>query len=833
MVIGPILGMFPSGADVCGAEDAFSDYLRKDREAFNLFQRGGSESTQSNANARAAERSPVTSDSGAGEAVTAVPSAEAQRLDLTKGVSILIPASALSQPTVFSVRVVTHEAVLLGDGDSRPLGGVELDVQPASAVAWPLTVTFPYAATRMNPRYSAEEQLMVEQQTTTNGIWRPVPFAVSPLSTDALQTVQATVRTCGMLRCVSVAYERRPKAKKAGGDVYATPRGGLSTVAIGGIVFGTGIAANQMYEWVWLDVHTSAHFRVLYSASAVTDSATVGATNWPAAAGTTSTVPAFVQSLTDFGEVAWSAYTNAGFAMPASPVTVKLDAWYFRNHSAPGLYDWRWGRIHIRTDKFAVKDKFRSLKHRIGHELFHACQNAVLGLFLESTMQKFLAYLEATAEYASCRLAWTLDSEMGHGNLSLNPKLLQYPFMATGVHPGEGSEVEYDKGYWIEYFCKSGVTITGLCAAVSARAADYDPFRSGLDDCLRALPLPSSAGDCYRRLAAYYLFADAVPSRFGASCTESGNAIDLPSAPNTFAPVNWSTALATGLTAKVFMMVAPGNMDGQARLQVQLTALSGGAVVDVFKFPDSQRVPGTPDVSAPWHVGSMNKVGDVCPLTADACARIYLVAINTNTAAAQVGVQVSLANVLIDRLDPVMAATGTTMRVFGTGFGDDPKAGKVCFAGAEVPGTGVVSWQDKGIALLVPLQAISGNVTVNVNGSISNPKWLNVADPLKVEFKKKYEEDYLTEIVIDASGGKAPYGCSWTLEKGGADGTTSGTGFVVQTKIYAPSHTHVFDPDGPPFEEGPPALLTYTLVDALCQTNSDAVNMGETPWPFE
>ncbi len=32
---------------------------------------------------------------------------------------------------------------------------------------------------------------------------------------------------------------------------------------------------------------------------------------------------------------------------------------------------------------------------------------------------------------------------------------------------------------------------------------------------------------------------------------------------------------------------------------------------------------------------------------------------------------------------------------------------------------------------------------------------------------------------------------------------------------------------------GPPALLTYTLVDAFCQTNTDAVNMGETPWPFE
>lgn len=835
MVVGSGLLLAPGVEPARGEDGSFRDFLRNDREEFNRFQRGngGNTVTSKNKDATIISRSVAAA---ADAEQTVEPLADDQRLDLTNGAALLIPGDTLVQAAVFHVRVVTNEAALLYGDDYRPLGGVEIDVQPTAAVKAPFTVVLPYAATGLNQRYSASEQLLVQQQRVTNGVWRPVPFTITPGQTGNWRTVEATVVSPGMLRCVSLAFERSP-LEGGGKDGYGRGIGPplLSVpgaLIVGGVII-TPFAGHYLYEWTALDVHTSEHFRVLYDAAAVTASTSVGGTNWsPAGAGAATTNSSFVQSLTDYGEEAWTAYAKAGFAMPSAPVTVKLDAWWFNNIPDPGMYDWRWNRIYLRTDKFSKKEKHRALKHRIAHELFHACQDAVLGLVRESSMKKFLAYLEGTAEYASCRLAWTLDDEMGHGNNALNPKLLEHPFNATGVQPGDGTEVEYDKGYWIDYFCKSGVTFTGLCAAVSMRADDDDPFRSGLDDCLRTSRLPSNLGDCYRRLAAFYLFSDEVPGRFGPRCSESEAEMEIPTPPEMLVTTDWSPALAEGLTAKVFMLRAPVDMEGKAKLQVKLNALSGGAVVDVFRFPDSKRVPCTPDVIAPWHIGALHKAGDVCPITAVANERIYVVAINTNaTAAAQVGLQVSSVKLQIERVDPVIAATGQYVRVTGTGFGDDAKAGKVCFAGVEVPGTGVNSWQDEGVALIVPQQAVSGNLTVNVNGIISTPKWLDIADPLKVDFKMKYEENYLTEIVIAASGGREPYKCSWTFESEGSK--VSGMGMIVKTKVYVSAQPAGTASDSIVDRPGPPALLTYSLVDSLCQTNTDMVNMGETPWPFE
>lgn len=670
--------LLPAGV-ARGADVGFRDYQRRDREEFNRFVRG--KDADSGANADMDSTARPRSIAAAADAEQAVePSAEAQRLDLTNGISILIPGGALEQAAVFRTRMVTNEAALLYGDDARPLGGAEIDVQPPAAVRMPFSVVLPYAATGLNPRYSASEQLLVQHQRVTNGVWRPVPFAVTPGQTGPGRTVEATIRAPGMLRCVSMAFERTPRE---GGGTDERGRGigppllSVPGVVIVGSVIISPFVGHYFYEWTLLDLHTSAHFRVLYDADALKVKPQVGASGWPAAAGAGSPV-SFVQSLTDYGEVAWDAYAKAGFTMPSAPVTVKLDPTYYKDRPDPGFYEWRWNRIYLRTDKFLVKDKHRTLKHRIAHELFHACQDSVLGLVRESTRLKFLAYLESTAEYASCRIPWVLDGEMGHGNSALNPKLLEYPFGATGILPGEGTEVEYDKGYWIEYFCKTGVTITGLCAAVSAHAGDEDPFRGGLDDCLRALPKPSSLGEVYRRLAAFYLFADAVPQRFGDACTESGVCTDLPTKPDTFAPTGWSTTLGTGLTAKVFMMAAPTDMEGQARLQVRMTTLSGDGVVDVFKFSDDQRIPGTPDVGAPWHVGTLTKVGDVCAFIANARAQMYLVAVNTNAGlVAQVGVEVAVVSNVFESLRVTL----------------DPKPGALVF----IPGGGVppytFSWE--------------------------------------------------------------------------------------------------------------------------------------------
>ena len=73
----------------------------------------------------------------------------------------------------------------------------------------------------------------------------------------------------------------------------------------------------------------------------------------------------------------------------------------------------------------------------------------------------------------------------------------------------------------------------------------------------------------------------------------------------------------------------------------------------------------------------------------------------------------------ITSIQPDSAAVGDTVMISGSNFGDAQGSASVLFS-PGIAATVVVSWNSSSIVVKVPAGAVTGNVTVSVNGTSSN-----------------------------------------------------------------------------------------------------------------
>lgn len=327
----------------------------------------------------------------------------------------------------------------------------------------------------------------------------------------------------------------------------------------------------------------------------------------------------FVRDVAYYLEKAYKAYLDVPLpALSKVPIPVKIapDA----AGKNPACYDYATNRMYVSSNRKATRDE---VKHSLAHELFHAMQLSYVDYNPKApyadTAQWFT---EASAEYASCRIPWNL-ALMGGSTDSIYPYLLEYPIPHTGVpqnvHGIRGfdyNEIEYDRGYLLDYMVKQGRAPFGplfkqAMDAVAAEAKAW--FSSGTNPALSACDahLKKVAGrglpEVYRDFAAWFVLSDACP--LAQSMTPEPDACldnpgrkpaDLPlmeindaTGARRYWKVQHSMALPRGYSARVYA-VKPTMADKQTvrPLVVKATKLSDGALLDLYTAPEKTRVAG-------------------------------------------------------------------------------------------------------------------------------------------------------------------------------------------------------------------------------------------------
>lgn len=131
------------------------------------------------------------------------------------------------------------------------------------------------------------------------------------------------------------------------------------------------------------------------------------------------------------------------------------------------------------------------------------------------------------------------------------------------------------------------------------------------------------------------------------------------------------------------------------------------------------------------------------------------------------GVQFNLLEaVSVSSISPTVGAIGTTVTITGSGFGNTQSNSTVTFY--DIPATAITSWTDTTIQVVVPPDADTGPVSVQVAGQVSLGPTFSVTNGIELQDSKSNISTYTSMLV----GGRwVPYmiqgsGCSSCTERG-------------------------------------------------------------------
>jgi formylglycine-generating enzyme len=90
-------------------------------------------------------------------------------------------------------------------------------------------------------------------------------------------------------------------------------------------------------------------------------------------------------------------------------------------------------------------------------------------------------------------------------------------------------------------------------------------------------------------------------------------------------------------------------------------------------------------------------------------------------------------NPIILSVEPMNASPGDIITIYGTNLGFQPSNGEVRVSGSIIPASKIIKWNNSFVRLNLPLNAMSGNITVSYNNKSSNEFNYAVADKPSID----------------------------------------------------------------------------------------------------
>lgn len=546
---------------------------------------------------------PVKPEAGARTDLSIRHSKKSQTVSFKDKLMITVPPSLLKNDRVVRVAEIPKEQQLVGDDDLYflPINAFSVTMGDTHEFQDEIILSFKYKSSDLNPNYSAEEQILAYHWDEKRRMWLPIPCTVLPSE----QLVQIRTKHLSFFStCIS----------GVGLAKAAATVGGVAAV---------GYIGHYAYEQVWLDVYRSSNFVIYYSKGDVngTASKVTDAKWWPAGRQAnvyTAKHPRYVQDLSRFLEEALAKYQSAGFIPPPTPIEVKINSALIQYKANPAGYEHWHGRIHVNT---AMAYSPERVKQVTAHELFHAVQST------DRSVAKW--WEESTAEYASCMVAWNLQSFMGGGStFDIYPKLLGLPMPQTGMVAGGMGEIEYDKSYFVSHIVSKGGNLAGAWRVVAADNGDTSGELNPLDRYLKASG--TTLSKVYRDFAGYFLFSPSSPiggSNPSSDCADLLVTLPAPSKSGIpIPPLTKEFSLPAALTTRLLAVQAPAPLAQQSRkISVDLLAKSSDAYADVYLLKGNTKTAGS---STP--IASLERPGDSKVVDVKTADVVFIVVTNSN-----------------------------------------------------------------------------------------------------------------------------------------------------------------------------------------------------------
>lgn len=219
----------------------------------------------------------------------------------------------------------------------------------------------------------------------------------------------------------------------------------------------------------------------------------------------------------ELGEALDKAYEKYGkhFKKPEVPIIVKVDSKYIKTTGARGAYEKIYRRLHINT---GIVNTVDLLKMSSAHELFHVFQNEYYSKtqMSQATGKAYHWWLEATADWAACNIAWPELEMMGaQASSQKYPyiKEMEYSLNYIGSPDGLVDDIEYDRAFFVDYLVNQGADFPELFKYVAKNSDMTYPVFSPLIDYFK---INRTYNDeyfdaLYRNFAALFFLSDKSP----------------------------------------------------------------------------------------------------------------------------------------------------------------------------------------------------------------------------------------------------------------------------------------------------------------------------------
>lgn len=363
-----------------------------------------------------------------------------------------------------------------------------------------------YDPALLNPEYSAEDQLMVMRWNEEGKFWLPLPYKVD----TAHQTVSFRTNHLTINELINVMSGPAIWAAKLWlYSVYVTPEG---------------------------------NFRLLYYKSAIQKDVVFGDSAWPANYKNPlypikykAKTPRFIQDIGHLLEIALKNYVDTykfkdptpGLLWGKNPITVNIDSGLTNLNQLRGggaIYENVWQSIHFPSG-YLTDFNNGSSYGTVGHELFHRIEAE----YYERT--GFLVphntwWLEAAAEYAGYRAAWSDKKQLNNLHEKTGSDFLSYPLSTTGVMANVNGwclqqSYEYAASTFIQFLVeKKGLIFSDMISYVSKGS----PIATPLERLNGYNGLVLSA--YYKEFAAWSIFcSDSFLERYKISTISEGSEV--------------------------------------------------------------------------------------------------------------------------------------------------------------------------------------------------------------------------------------------------------------------------------------------------------------------
>lgn len=561
------------------------------------------------------------------------PSSADQVVTLSGKVTVTIPGGFLSSPETVTISSVTPGSIPdEKTGDFGSLGVYDVAIGGLKQLPKPIEIAVAYDPARLRKEYAPADQIMAARWDEEELRWKYLPVRVDERTNSAIITTDhlcvfnvllLLTITLGTADIAHAAYE------KAVFDVFHTPNFG--------VLYEKAVIENDniLHDKAWKGTGGGANpnMRYLETRGGETKS------------GYRPGVPLFVQDVAGYLEDALEVYRDKrkfqfsygrNLVLPLSFLPVKINSSLITGKSAKGCFESLYDRVHVNTQ---YTGNVKSLKTVTAHELFHSIQHFHFNYLKMTQFADYLWWLEACAEYASCRVAWDEDSMGSKGDAGkepfLNPKLLEGPLPATGQIDQHFDEIEYDKSYFVDYLVRKGLDFRDLHIAVADGGSRGNPILSPLESFL--LAGGNSLSELYADFAALFLLSSDSPLGGSEPFSESLDAsYRLPlSTPQKKERVEHAFQFPGAYCARLISVKADvaGTGDDEARrLVLKAEGLSGGAYFQGFVLRNNRKPSGEPKPRAVLTVASPD---DVVEVTRN--DTLYILALNTSVSGAAAG----------------------------------------------------------------------------------------------------------------------------------------------------------------------------------------------------